>query len=288
MTSIMTYNSLTADILDYLDRSNSALVAQVPNFITLGEMRCSRECKNLGLKTSVTSIMVPGAYVYTKPARWLEVISINFGTATVYNAVSRVSVAGTKTLTLSAPHNLVVGGTVVVQNVGNAAYNGTWIVTAVTQLTVTYVAGTDTETLTNDTAAVVSKPLEQRTPLLPRSLEFCNDYWPDRTQTGTPRFYADYDFNNWLIVPTPTIALPYEVVFFQRPAPLSSTNQQNWFTQYARDLLLYACLLEATSYLKNDSRIPTWKDYYSQSVSAIKTENSQRVNDGSMMRQEAQ
>jgi hypothetical protein len=78
------------------------------------------------------------------------------------------------------------------------------------------------------------------------------------------------------------------VVYFQQPIYLSESNQTNWFTEQARDLLLYACLLETAPYLKNDSRIPTWKDYYTQSVAAIKRENSERINDGSIKRQEDQ
>ena len=85
MTSAMTYDSLTNDLQGYLDRNNSTLVAQIPNFITLGEIRCSREVKNLGLKTSVVSVMQAGTGVYIKPNRWLEVISMNFGNNTVYS-----------------------------------------------------------------------------------------------------------------------------------------------------------------------------------------------------------
>ncbi len=286
--TVMTYTSLQADILDYLDRNNEALVAQVPNFISLGEIRCSREVKNLGLKTSATSNFIPGQATYLKPNRWLEVISMNFGTADSFSTTARQSVSGLRTITLSEAHNFLVGDSISVFNVGGSGYNGNFTVSDKTQYTVSYNSGVASEANTTDIGGTVSHPLNNRTAILPRSLEFCNEYWPDRTETDEPKYYADYNYDNWLIVPTPKIAAPFEVVYFQRPIPLSESNQTNWFTENARDLLLYASLLETAPYLKNDTRIPTWKDYYMQSVAAIKIENSQRINDGSIKRQEAQ
>jgi len=284
----MTYDSLVSDIEDYLDRTNTALIAQIPSFITLGEMRCAREVKNLGLKTSAVSTFTAGQAVYAKPVRWLEVISVNYGEGSTFTTVSRTAASGTRTLVLSEAHDFAVGDAVSVYNLGGTTYNGDFTITAITQFTIAYVSGSVTEATTADTGGTVTQPLNNRTALLPRSLEFCNEYWPDRSEVGTPKYYADYNYNNWLIVPTPTIAGPYEVVYFQQPEFLSDTNQQNWFTQYSRDLLLYACLLETAPYLKNDSRIGTWKDYYMQSASAIKKENAERINDGGVKRQEDQ
>lgn len=284
----MTYNSLVSDIQNYLDRDNAALIAQIPNFIMLGQIRCSRECKNLGLKTSVVSNFIPGSSTYLKPSRWLEVISVNFGEGIAYTTTFRAAASGVRTLTLSAAHDFVVGDSVSVYNVGGTGYTGDYTVTAVTQFTVTYHNGSTTESIVADTAGTVTFPLNNRTALMPRSIEFCNQYWPDRSQTDTPKYYADYNYNNWLIVPTPPIAAPFEVIYFQRPEYLSDSLQSNWYTDNAPDLLLYASLLETAPYLKNDSRIQTWKDYYMESVSAIKKENAERVNDGSIKRQEAE
>jgi len=282
----MTYDSLVADLEDYLDRSDARLIAQIPNFISLAEIRCAREIKNLGFKTSVVSVMQPGNYVYIKPNRWLETISINYGTSTPYATTSRQNASGTRTLTLSKAHDFAVGDSVSVFNVGGTNYNGNFTISAVTQYTISYLSGSGTEAATSDSDGVVTAPLEERVSILPRSYEFCNNYWPNRTSTGAPKFYADYDYENWLIVPTPDIAYPFEVVYFEKPMPLSSTNQTNWLTDYARDLLLYASLLETASYLKDDKRIPVWKDYYMQAATALKTENNQRKNDASIKRQE--
>lgn len=285
MTSSMTYDSLVLDIQNYLDRTDSKLIAQIPTFITLGEIRCSREVKNLGTRNVVSSSFIAGQTVYQKPARWLETVSINFGDATQYGITYRQASSGTRTLTLDSAHDFAVGDSINVFNVGGTGYDGSFTITAITQFTITYVSGSTTESIVAATG-IVSGELENRTPLLPRSYEYIASYWPDRTQVGTPRFYADYNYGNIIIAPTPEITNPFEMVYFEKPAPLSETNQTNWFTDYARDLLLYACLLETAPYLKNDSRAAIWKDYYTQAAGNIKIENKERINDASIRRVE--
>ena len=284
--TVMTYNSLLADIPDYLDRSNAALIAQIPNFITLAEIRCAREVKNLGYKKVVVSAFSPGNSTYVKPDRWLETISLNYGTAVSFSTTTRVAAAGTTTLTLSDAHDFIVGDSVSVFNVGGTTYNGTFTITAVTLYTISYVSGVVTEASTPDTGGTASHPLQSRTPILPRSYEYCNAYWPDRGEVDDPLYYSDYDYNNWLIVPTPQIASPFEANYFEQPMFLSVTNQTNWLTEFAPDLLLYATLLETAPYLKNDQRIPVWQDRYNASATAIDGQNRQRKNDSSIMRQE--
>lgn len=286
MTDVMTYTSLVATLQDYLDRTDTRLQARIPTFISLGELRCAREVKSLMTKAVVTGTFTKGDPVVLKPVRWLETISINFGSSDLFQTVSRSAAAGVRTITTSTAHGLSAGDTVVVNNVGGTGYNGTYVVTAATQFTVTYSAGAVTEAVTADTGGFISAPFEDRTYLFPRGLEYASTYWPDRTQTGKPRYYADYDYTHWLVVPTPQVPYPFEVVYFQRPDHLSSDNEQNIFTEQCPDLLLYASLLETAPYLKNDSRIPTWKDYYMQASSAIKLENRERVDDASLKRGE--
>lgn len=284
--AVMTYSSLNSDLIDYLDRDDDRLIAQIPNFINLGEIRCAREVKNLGLKTTAVSSFSPGQYAYQKPDRWLETISINYGSSTSYTTTSRANSSGTRTLVLSSAHDFSVGDSLSVFNVGGSGYNGTFVVSAVTQNSVSYIYGSGTEATTADAGGIVCEPLEQRNYLKPRSYEFCSAYWQNRTQTGTPAYYSDYDFNYLFIVPTPQISNPFEIVFYQRPMPLSESNQTNWFTEFAPDMLLYASLLEAVPYLKNDQRIPIWKDYYMQSAGSIKLENKERINDATIKRME--
>lgn len=127
----------------------------------------------------------------------------------------------------------------------------------------------------------------KRTPLFPRSYEYIRNYWPDESETDQPKFYADYNYNNWLIGPTPDQNYPLEILYYELPALLSDSNQTNWLTDYAPQLILYGALLEATPFLKNDERIEVWKGFYQESLQAINGEDLSRIVDRSTARTEA-
>jgi len=116
-------------------------------------------------------------------------------------------------------------------------------------------------------------------PILLRTYEYLRSYAPDATATSTPLFYADYDYNNWLVAPTPDQNYAFEVIYYERVQPLDSSNQTNWFTIYAPQALLYGSLLQAMPYLKNDDRVPMWQAQYNNIINTLKSENTQRIGD---------
>ena len=124
-------------------------------------------------------------------------------------------------------------------------------------------------------------------PIFARAYEYCRNYWPDEAETGAPQFYADYDYNHWLITPTPAAASTLEVMYYEQPRFLGEDFQTNWLTEYAPDLLLYATLLEATPFLKKDERIGTWQQMYDRAAQALNGEDLKRIMDRSAQRTEA-
>lgn len=119
----------------------------------------------------------------------------------------------------------------------------------------------------------------ERIPIFLRKYEYLREYWPSTTATDEPKYYADYDYTHWLIAPTPDAAYSMEVVYYERVQPLDSTNQTNWFTQYAPQAMLYGTLLQAMPFLKNDERMQMWQAQYTQIVTTLKEEDKQRVGD---------
>lgn len=119
----------------------------------------------------------------------------------------------------------------------------------------------------------------ERSPIFLRKYEYLREFWPNTSETDVPLFYCDYDYTHWLIAPTPAAAYTYEVLYYERVQPLDSTNQSNWFTQYAPQALLYGSLLQAMPYLKNDDRIPMWQSQYNAVVQALQNEDLTRVGD---------
>ena len=64
----------------------------------------------------------------------------------------------------------------------------------------------------------------------------------------------------------------YTLNYWQRLPSIATAT--NWLIGEAPDLYLYATLLEAAPYLKNDSRIPVWREGYTSAIAAIEDENS--------------
>jgi hypothetical protein len=138
-----------------------------------------------------------------------------------------------------------------------------------------------------DTISMTVSAGTSMSPVFTRSYEYCRNYWPDETQTGQPEFYADYDYTHWLLVPTPNAAYNLEVLYYELPVLLDDTQQTNWLTEYAPNLLLYGALLEATPFLKNDERITTWQNYYQSAANALNQEDLKKILDRDAVRTEA-
>lgn len=112
-----------------------------------------------------------------------------------------------------------------------------------------------------------------------RTYEYVRQYWPDPTTTSTPKYYAEYNQDYWLVGPSPDQTYPFEVLCYMTPTQLTASSPTNWLTNFCPDLLLYQCLLQAAPYLKNDSRIPMWESRYNQARDSQKAEFAKTIVD---------
>lgn len=124
----------------------------------------------------------------------------------------------------------------------------------------------------------VDEATGQRLPILLRKYEYLRTYWPDATQVSQPLYYADYDYDHWLIAPTPDQNYAFETLYYERIEPLSSSNQTNWLTRNAPNAVLYGTLLQAMPYLKNDQR-QIFQQKYAEAIQVLKTEDATRLAD---------
>lgn len=123
-----------------------------------------------------------------------------------------------------------------------------------------------------------------RKTLLLRSYEFCNDYWKDRTQTGEPKYYSDYEYNQWLVVPTPDEAYPYEIAYLQQFGPLDSNTQTNWLTDNAPELLFNCVMMMSRFYTKDKEDQAFWENAYNTALSSLMKEDKERFTDRNSQR----
>jgi len=207
--SVMTYDSLTTDITQYLERNDTAVVQQIPQFIMLAEFEIAQQIKTLGQQQVVESTMTVGNPIIQKPARWRKTTSMN---------------------------------------------------------------------LTTQSGEIQ--------PIYLRKYEYLRSYSPNVSSTDMPLYYADYNYDNWIVAPTPDFAYSFEVLYYERIQPLSSETQTNWLTQNAPNAMLYGTLLQAMPFLKNDQR-QIFQQKYTEAMQILKQEDQLRIADRSSIAQDS-
>ena len=114
-------------------------------------------------------------------------------------------------------------------------------------------------------------------PMLIRSQDYIAQYQSE-SDNGVPLYYAEYDYNNWNFAPKPDADYPVEITYYSEIQPLDTSNQQNLFTRECPQAMLFGTLLQAQGYLKALDKLPVWKQYYTDSLAALKKEdNSRRI-----------
>ena len=86
-------------------------------------------------------------------------------------------------------------------------------------------------------------------------MSFIREAFPDSDTTGTPRFYAHFEDDFFLIAPAASSSLSTELHYKAKPTKLSSTNANTWLSDNAETSLLYGALVEAYTYLKGEQDI---------------------------------
>ncbi len=86
---------------------------------------------------------------------------------------------------------------------------------------------------------------------------FVQTYTPDATTTGSPRYYAVFDVDNFILAPTPNTTFTAELHYFYRPASLTagSGSGTSWLSENAEMAMLYGSLIEAYIYMKGEQDV---------------------------------
>ena len=105
-----------------------------------------------------------------------------------------------------------------------------------------------------------------RTWLEQRDTTFIDEYNKDRSDTGTPKYYANWDQNTMIFAPTPDAAYEIELWYNKTPDHLSSSNTTTWLSTNAPEVLIYGTTAEAFSYLKNPPYVQLYEQKYAQAV----------------------
>ncbi len=116
-------------------------------------------------------------------------------------------------------------------------------------------------------------------PLFDREITFCQLYWPNVQVLDKPEYYADFEYDQWYIVPTPDKKYNYTSSYFEVPVLIDESNSNNFYTDELPDLLLYGCLTEACGFLKDITLESKWGTRYAKSLEAAMAQNQSLVVD---------
>jgi len=90
--------------------------------------------------------------------------------------------------------------------------------------------------------------------LLYKNVTALQDYTPNPATTGTPKYYADWDNDTFLLAPTPDSNYTMELHYFYRPTSITASGDgTSYLGDNAELALLYGSLVEAYTFMKGEN-----------------------------------
>ena len=88
--------------------------------------------------------------------------------------------------------------------------------------------------------------------LLNKDSNFIRSTYPNASTKGTPKYYATFASDTFIIGPTPDADYVTELHYYYQPASIVDTSP-SWLGTNADTVLLYGSLVEAYTYMKGDA-----------------------------------
>ena len=93
--------------------------------------------------------------------------------------------------------------------------------------------------------------------------------------TGEPKYYSMWDQNTIVVAPTPDSSYEIQLNYILKDQGLSSTNTETYISKVFPNGLLYACLVEAFSFLKGpNDLLQLYEGKYKQVVCLLYTSDA--------------
>ena len=112
-----------------------------------------------------------------------------------------------------------------------------------------------------------------------KDVSFLQEFDPSGS-TGFPRYYAHFDVDNLILAPTPDQAYTAELHYYYRPPSITQTSDgTSWLGTNAPDVLLYACLVEAYTYMKGEvDMLQLYQQRFAEGIARLKNYGEGREN----------
>jgi hypothetical protein len=109
--------------------------------------------------------------------------------------------------------------------------------------------------------------------LLQKDVNYLQEYNPNPATTGTPKYYAFFDKDNFIIAPTPDSNYAVELHYYYRPVSLTAGAESGttWLSDNAPNALLYGALVEAYIYMKGEQdMLQMYEKQFTEAMTRIK------------------
>ena len=102
-----------------------------------------------------------------------------------------------------------------------------------------------------------------------KDVNFLQEYAPDTSVEGEPRYYASFDYENFIVAPTPNASYAVELHYFYRPASLTAQGDSGttWLSVNAPQAMLYGSLIAAYTFMKGEADV--LQNYNAQFTEAV-------------------
>ena len=109
--------------------------------------------------------------------------------------------------------------------------------------------------------------------LLHKDVNFIQEYNPNSSTTGTPKYYAIFDVDNVILAPTPDNNYICELHYYYRPTSLTAGAESGttWLSDNVPNALLYGSLVEAYIYMKGEpDMLQLYEKQFTEAMTRIK------------------
>jgi hypothetical protein len=90
-----------------------------------------------------------------------------------------------------------------------------------------------------------------------KDVSFVQEYTPASATSGEPKYYAQFDVDNFILAPAPDQAYIMELHYLYRPQSLTALSDSGttWLSTNAPMAMLYGSLIEAYIYMKGEQDV---------------------------------
>jgi hypothetical protein len=106
-----------------------------------------------------------------------------------------------------------------------------------------------------------------------KDVDFVQTFAPNSATTGTPKYYALFDVDAFIIGPTPDTSSVVELNYFYRPDSLTSKTDSGttWLSENAPMTILYGSLVEAYTFMKGEPDVlQNYQQQFMQGLQGLK------------------